>query len=124
MSLTRQVMGQFEKSGHTVKEVIVEDLNAPISFRPFDLVFVGSTVESFFGGRISREIGNFLTGSTGLEGKKTVAYIKPNLFGTDKAMRRLMAQMEARGAFVVDFDSIKSLHEAKPLIERHINKRG
>lgn len=124
MNLTRQMMGQFEKSGHMVKEIVVEDLSSPISVRPFDLIFIGSTVESFFGGRISRDITSFLSGLSGLEGKKTVAYVKPSVFGTDKALKRLMAQMESRGAFVVDFDSMKSLRDAQPLIERHIGKTG
>jgi len=122
VKITRFLIEQFEKGGHSVKEIEVENMSSPLSFRPFDLIFIGSQVESIFGGRISREITHFLSGASGLEGKKTVAYVRPSLFSTDKALRRLMAQMESRGAFVVDFDSVKNERDAQGILSRHLEK--
>lgn len=120
--ITKYMVGLLENAGHTVKTIEVGDVTSPISLRPFDLIFVGARVVSTWGGKISEEVVNFVQGTNGMEGKKAVAYIKPGLFSTDKALRRLMSQMESRGAFVVDFEAVKGEKEAKKLIERHINK--
>jgi len=120
--ITRYMINNFEKSGHTVKTVEIEDVSSPINFRPYDVIFIGSSVVSAFGGKISPEVINFLKSTVGMEGKKTVAYVRPSLFGTDKALRRLMAIMESRGAFVIDFQSIKNEKDAQLLLDRHIKK--
>jgi len=123
VEITRFMVGLFEKAGCTVKTIEVESTTSPVNFRPFDLVLVGSHVTSAWGGRISPEVTNFLQGVSGMEGKRSVAYIRPGLFGKDKALRRLMSQMESTGAFVVDFEVVGNESEAKKLVERHV-KRG
>ena len=120
--ITQFMINAFERSGHTVKNVEIEDVSSPINFRPYDLIFVGSSVISAFGGRISQEVVNFLKGAVGMEGKKTIAYIRPSLFGTDKALRRLMAIMESSGAFVIDFQAIKGDKDAQLLLDRQLKK--
>ncbi|HHF09277.1 MAG TPA: hypothetical protein ENL28_01545 [Candidatus Atribacteria bacterium] len=120
VNITKYMIALFEKSGHMVKAVEVENLSSPISFRPFDLVLVGAKITSLFGGKISQEVVKFLQGANGMEGKKSVAYVKSALFGTDKALRRLMGHMESRGAFVVDFEAIRGQKEAEELVKRHL----
>jgi len=120
--VTQFMVNTFEKSGHTVKEVKIENISSPISFRPYDLIFVGASVTSTFGGKITQEVVNFLKGAVGMEGKKTIAYVRPSLFGTDKALRRLMANMESSGAFVVDFQSMKGEKDAQLLLDRQLKK--
>jgi len=119
---TRYMINVFEKSGHTVKAIEIEDVSSPINLRPYDIIFVGASVVSAFGGKISPEVVNFLKGVVGMEGKKTVAYVRPSLFGTDKALRRLMANMESSGAFVIDFQAIKSDKDAQILLDRQLKK--
>ncbi|NLJ38614.1 MAG: hypothetical protein GX432_07620 [Candidatus Atribacteria bacterium] len=119
---TRYMIHTFEKSGHTVKAIEIEDVSSPINLRPYDIIFVGASVVSAFGGKISPEVVNFLKGVVGMEGKKTVAYVRPSLFGTDKALRRLMANMESSGAFVIDFQAIKSDRDAQILLDRQLKK--
>ena len=119
---TRYMIHTFEKSGHTVKAIEIEDVSSPINLRPYDIIFVGASVVSAFGGKISPEVVNFLKGVVGMEGKKTVAYIRPSLFGTDNALRRLMANMESSGAFVIDFQAIKSDKDAQILLDRQLKK--
>jgi len=123
VALTRYMMELCERAGCSVKSVEVENMTSPVNFRPFDLILVGAQVVSAFGGRISQEVVNFLNSATGMEGKRSVAYILPSLFGTDKALKRLMAHMERLGAFVVDFEAVRGEREAQNLIERHV-KRG
>lgn len=120
--ITRNMGSIFEKLGHTVKNVEIEGVSSPINLRPYDVIFIGSSVTSAFGGKISQEVINFLKGAVGMEGKKTVAYVRPSMFGTDKALRRLMANMESTGAFVIDFQAIKSGKDAQLLLDRQLKK--
>ncbi len=122
VKMTRFMVSLLEKAGWTVKAIEVENITSPVNFRPFDLVFVGSHVVSSWGGKISGEVTNFLQGVSGMEGKRSIAYIRPALFGTDKALRRLMAQMESSGAFVVDFEAVSTENEARKLIDRYLGK--
>ncbi|MFY9303379.1 MAG: hypothetical protein WBH59_06365 [Atribacterales bacterium] len=119
-NLARYMVGIFEKEGWTVKVIEAEDTTSPVSLRPFDLIFVGSQVLSLWGGKISQEVVNFLQGASGMEGKRAVAYVRPNLFGTDKALKKLMSKMESQGAFVVDFEALKGEKEAEDLVKRHL----
>lgn len=119
-AVTKYMMDFCERAGCSVKAVEVESVTSPINFRPFDLVLVGAQVVSTFGGQISQEVVNFLNSATGMEGKRSVAYVLPSLFGTDKALKRLMACMERLGAFVVDFEVVRGEREAKNLISRHV----
>ncbi|MGQ9474285.1 MAG: hypothetical protein ACUVQZ_07865 [Candidatus Caldatribacteriaceae bacterium] len=123
VAITRFMVDLFEKAGCTVKAIEVENATTPVNFRPFDLVLVGSHVTSSWGGKISEEVTNFLRGMSGMEGKRSVAYIRPSLFGKDKALRRLMSHMESLGAFVVDFEIVGNENEARKLVDRHL-KRG
>ena len=118
--LANHMVNLFEKGGWTVKVIEAGSSTAPVSLRPFDLIFVGSQVSSLWGGKISQEVVNFLQGARGMEGKKAVAYVRPNLFGTDKALKRLMSKMEAQGAFVIDFEALKGEREAEDLVKRHL----
>ncbi|MDI3543546.1 MAG: hypothetical protein PWP57_1151 [Candidatus Atribacteria bacterium] len=119
-SLTRYMVSLFEKEGCTVKVIETENTTSPVSLRPFDLIFVGSQVLSLWGGKISSEVITFLQGASGMEGKRAVAYVRPNLFGNDKALKRLMSNMESQGAFVIDFEVLKSEKEARDLVNRHL----
>lgn len=120
VAVTKYMMELCERAGCSVKSIEVENTTSPVNFRPFDLVLVGSQVASTFGGQISREVANFLSSALGMEGKRSVAYVCPSLFGTDKALKRLMAQMEKVGAFVVDFEAVRGEKEAQGLIARHV----
>lgn len=122
VEITRFMAGLFERAGYTVKTIEVENATSPVNFRPFDLILVGSYVVSGWGGKIAPEVTNFLQGVSGMEGKRSIAYLRPGLFGKDKALRRLMSQMESVGAFVVDFEVVGSEGEAKKLVERHVKK--
>lgn len=120
VAITKYMIELCERAGCSVKSVEVESITSPVNFRPFDLVLVGAQVVSTFGGRVSQEVVNFLNGAAGMEGKRSVAYVLPSLFGTDKALKRLMAHMERLGAFVVDFEAVRGEKEAQSLIMRHV----
>lgn len=77
----------------------------------YDLVCVGSAVTSFFGGQLSPEIDMALRQSSRLEGKSVAVFVVPQIFGTGKALKRLMASLERQGAMVQDFASLRSPQE-------------
>src|SRR5690625_4031374 len=78
----------------------------------YDLVCVGSAVTSFFGGQLTAEIDATLRHTSHLEGKSVAVFVVPRIFGTGKALKRLMGLLERQGALVQDFASLRSLQEA------------
>lgn len=104
--------GLNEAAIKTELHVAQERPSAPLSVAPYDLVCVGSSIVSFFGGRISDAIDATVRQCSRMEGKTVAAFVAPRLFGTTKALRRLMEALERQGAIVRDFSSPRSRGEA------------
>lgn len=85
----------------------------PISVAPFDVVCVGSPVLGFFGGGYAPDVDVALKRCTRMEGKRAAVFVKPKLFGTTKALRRLMGLLEREGAWVQDFAAVNGRREAE-----------
>lgn len=88
------------------------DQRGPFSLAAYDLICVGSSVTSFFGGQISDVVQQTLRLASRLEGKPVAAYVTPSLFGASRALKRLMAALEQQGALVQDFAALRSAQEA------------
>lgn len=78
----------------------------------YDLVCVGASVTSMFGGSITPAVEATLAQCSRIEGKPVGAFVEPRLLGATKALRRLMAELERQGAWVQDFASIRSVNDA------------
>jgi len=104
--------------GHTVEEIKVENTAKTPSFYPYQLIFVGSPVFGFFGGKYSDTLAAYLQRASGLEGKKTAVFVTPKRFGVRKATRRIMSQLEKKGSFVIDFRCIRNTAEATEFGEK------
>lgn len=104
--------GLGEASIQAELRVAEEHPSGPLSVAPYDLVCVGSSIISFFGGRISEAVDATLRQCSRMEGKTVAAFVAPRLFGTTKALRRLMEALERQGAIVRDFSSPRSRGEA------------
>lgn len=92
--------------------------SGPISAAPFDVICVGSPVLGFFSGGLAADIDLALKRCTRLEGKRAAVFVKPKLFGTTKALRRLMGLLEREGAWVQDFAALRGLDEAERFGQR------
>lgn len=89
-----------------------------ISLAPYQLVCVGSPVQGFFGGRIALDIDMTVKRCSRFEGKHSVAFVRPRMFGNGKALRYLMGVMERQGAWVQDFASLLQAEDAKRFAKR------
>jgi len=117
-SLAGTIFSTLQAGGHQVEKVKVEEADRVPSLFPYDLVFVGSPVEGFWGGKFSEELSSFIGKCTGLQGKKTVVFVYPKVVGTGKAMKRIMHRLEEKGSIVIDFRSIKNKSEAQAFAKR------
>lgn len=85
----------------------------PIPVAPFDVVCVGSPVLGLFGGGYAPDVDTALRRCTRMEGKRAAVFVKPKLFGTGKALRRLMGRLEREGAWVQDFAAVSGRRDAE-----------
>ncbi len=111
--LVETIFSNLQRLGNQVKMVKVEKGERPVSLFAYDLIFVGSPVLGFWGGKFSQELSSYLKQCTGFQGKKSVVFVFPKLLGTVKATRRLMHELEEKGSIVIDFRQIKKKSEAK-----------
>jgi hypothetical protein len=92
--------------------------SGPINVIPFDLVCVGSPTVGFFGGKVAAEVADAITRCNHLDGKRTIAFVTPKPFGTDKSLKTLMGLLEAQGSNVFDFLAIGSSADAQAIAQR------
>ncbi|MCD6257487.1 hypothetical protein J7J45_05435 [Candidatus Aerophobetes bacterium] len=122
-SLAEVMSATLQSKGHQVEKIKVERAGRIPSLFAYDLVFVGSPVEGFWGGKFSEELSNFIGKCVGFEGKKSAVFVYPKTFGTGKAMKRIMRRLEEKGSIVIDFRSIKNKSEARAFAEKLGRKR-
>lgn len=85
----------------------------PITVAQYDMICVGSPVLGFWSGEVASDVDAVIKRCTRMEGKQAVAFVKPRVFGTTKALRRLMGILERQGALVQDFAAIRGVAEAR-----------
>ncbi len=102
----------LEKNGHQTKVLKAVDNSRPVSFYSYDLVIVGSPTLGLFKGKIAADLPSFLNNCKRTTGQEAVAFVTPRLFGTTKALKRVMAQLEKLGCIVNNFKSLKNYSQA------------
>ena len=112
-TLVEVISSSLQRLGNQVKKVKVEEEQRPVSLFAYDLVFVGSPVLGFWGGKFPEKLSSYLKKCTGFQGKKSAVFVFPKSFGTVKAMKRLMHELEEKGSIVIDFRQIKKSLDAK-----------
>jgi len=95
-----------------------ERTGGPVSAAPYDVICVGSPVLGFWRGEVAADVDATIKRFTRLEGRQAAAFVKPAIFGTGKALRRLMGILERQGAMVQDFAAIRGLAEARAFSRR------
>ncbi len=112
------ISSSSKDAGHEVEQIKVGRGVRRKSLFPYDLVYVGSPVIGFWGGKFSEGLASYISECSGLEGRKVAVFVTPKLFGVTKAIRRLMALLESKGSIIIDFRRIKNLSEAKKFGKR------
>lgn len=117
-AVIQAITSSIEAMGHEVREMKAEKSARIESLFLYDLVYVGSPVLGFWGGKFSEPLASYLKKCSGLEGKKTAVFVIPKLFGVSKALKRIMKLLEEKGSIVIAFQSIKNLSEARDFGKR------
>lgn len=115
--VARGLAGGIERAGHQV-DVIDGDRDVSTKLTVYEYIVVGTSPVSSFSGKIDAKISEFLSNGGMITGKKSSAFVLNSLFGTQKALRRLMAAMEHEGMFIRYSDILRSREEAEVLANR------
>ena len=113
-----QLLGQALEKNNWQVQMLTATGSGPINVIPYDLVCIGSPVVGFFGGKVAADISEAIPRFNRLDGKRTIAFVTPKLFGTDKSLRALMGLAESEGANVFDFLAIRNAEDAQTLAQR------
>jgi hypothetical protein len=82
------------------------DTGNNVSFYPYDLVIAGSPTLGIFKGKIDNSLNKFLADCKRTVGQETYAFVKPRFFATNKALKSVMAALEAQGCIVKNFKAL------------------
>jgi len=112
-AIVQAISSGIRKGGNDVDEVRVGRGESITSLYVYDLVYIGSPVLGFWGGKFPESLASYIKSCSGLEGKKAAAFVTPRIIGTTRTLRRIMKTLEEKGSIVMAFRTIKSLSEAR-----------
>ena len=112
-AIVQAISSAIRKGGNDVDEVKVGQGQSITSLYVYDLVYIGSPVLGFWGGKFPESLASYIKSCSGLESKKTAAFVTPKIIGTTRTLRRIMKVLEEKGSIVMAFRTIKSLPEAR-----------
>jgi len=112
-AIVQAISSAIRKGGNDVDEVRVGRGESITSLYVYDLVYIGSPVLGFWGGKFPQSLASYIKSCSGLEGKKAAAFVTPRIIGTTRTLRRIMKTLEEKGSIVMAFRTIKSLSEAR-----------
>jgi hypothetical protein len=112
----KKISSVIESKGNELKVIKAERGIENYNILSYELVFVGCPVLNMFKGKLPSELIDYIKRCTGLERKKTVAFIIPRLMGNDKTLKNLMSLLESKGSFVIDFKQIKDIDKDSELL--------
>jgi menaquinone-dependent protoporphyrinogen IX oxidase len=112
MKIARGVASGIESQGHTVDIIDGErDVNSKLTI--YQYVAFGTASTTLFGGKISDKVGEFLSKSGMVAGKKSFAFVAKTPISASKALARLMRKMEHEGMFLRYSEVLRSPDEAE-----------
>lgn len=112
-AIIKAISSTIQNKGDEVKEVKAERGGEVTSLFIYDLVYIGSPVLGFWGGKFPEPLASYIKNSSGLEGKKTVVFVTPRAIGATRTLKRIMKLLEEKGSIVIAFRTIKNLPQAK-----------
>lgn len=112
----KKMFSAIERKGNELKIIKAERGITAGNLLPYEFIFIGCPVLSMFKGKLPSELTDYVKRCTGLERKKTLAFIIPRLIGNDKTLKNLMSLLEGKGSFVIDFKQIRDLDKDSELL--------
>lgn len=112
----KKMFSAIERKGNELKIIKAERGITAGNLLPYEFIFIGCPVLSMFKGKLPSELTDYIKRCTGLERKKTLAFIIPRLIGNDKTLKNLMSLLEGKGSFVIDFKQIRDLDKDSELL--------
>ena len=112
----KKMFSAIERKGNELKIIKAERGITAGNLLPYEFIFVGCPVLSMFKGKLPSELTDYIKRCTGLERKKTLAFIIPRLIGNDKTLKNLMSLLEGKGSFIIDFKQIRDLDKDSELL--------
>lgn len=110
--LAESIAKGAEESGFQVDLQNSEHSGRPISFFPYDLVIAGAPTLGIFRGSIPSDIKNIFKECKRTGGQEAMAFVTPRFFATNKALKKLMGELEKLGCIVKDFRTLKNEEKA------------
>ena len=101
-----------EAQGVRVDMKNTKDIGTGISFYHYDLIAAGSPTKGIFKGKIDKSLNKFLSEAKRTGGAEAVAFVKPRFFATNKALKKVMAALEAQGCIVKNFKALSDHRSA------------
>ena len=101
----------LEEQGHTTR-IYPDDTPSVSGIGACKTLFVGSYVTPGFKPKTPAKLADFLSKTTGIAGKRSVAFLKKGGLGERKALSSLMRDMERQGCYLVDQRVFSSQEEA------------
>ena len=118
----KKISSAIEKKGNELKVIKAVRGIVNCNFLPYELVLVGCPVSSMFKGKLPSELIDYIKRCTGLERKKTIAFIIPRLMGNDKTLKNLMSLLESKGSFIIDFKQIRDIDKDSGLLASSLKR--
>lgn len=117
LQMTRALAKGIEAQGHQVD--IIDggrDVNSKLTI--YEYIAVGVEPLTFFSGKIPVRVGEFLSGSGIVSGKRSFAFTLKKGFGSNRALTRVMKAMEHEGMYLKLSDILTSPEEAEAIGKR------
>jgi hypothetical protein len=112
----KKISSVIERKGNELKVIKVGRGVTAGNLSAYEFIFVGCPVLSMFKGKLPSELIDYIKRCAGLERKKTIAFIVPQLMGNDKTLKNLMSLLESKGSFIIDFKQIRDLDKDSELL--------
>lgn len=112
----KKIFSVVERKGNELKVIKAERGAMACNLLPYDLVFIGCPVISFFKGKLPSGLIDYIKKCVGLEKKKTIAFVIPRFMGNEKTLKNLMGLLESKGSFVIDFRQIRDIDQDSELL--------
>ncbi len=92
------------------------DVNTKLTI--YQYLAIGTEPLSSFSGKIPDKVGHFLSSAGMVAGKRSFAFVTKNAFGSNKALTRLMKNMEIEGLYLKNSNIFNSPVEAEEIGKR------
>ena len=122
VTICKSLAAGIESQGHQV-DIVDGDHDVNTKLTIYKYLAIGTESVSVFGGKIPEKVSHFLSQAGFLTGKRSFAFVLKTLFGSTRALFRLMKGMEKEGMYLKYSEILQSDIEAEEIGKRlHIER--